>query len=402
VIEFDTNQLRVELVELKSVSTALGGSISVVDSDRSTKAREVYRRIAVPQAVARAFRERHKNSKYINPVWTAVIYYNNLVVALERHPLGAAGSITEVDENGKTHMWQPECMKNIDRIIAPLIDPKPNDWFFDGRYVYTFTSGSADAAVRGGEFLSSDKKFRAVEVEAIALHQLHNADKLVVEPRTCVAYVANNGEYALTPPIWKDVRTVGTKKTREDNEADDETDSFTFDKINEVLKVNLNFALSAAKTLSEHWGFEAIEPLNLPELMVRLRTVNLPGVSTSVKATYDCGMPFTTAMAWLMGYQRRAKSMDELLAVRALFKYLTSTGLFYGRMFQHAAVYRAGMSEEDIPMLTKDEAVHKMSKNFIELNKARTEEVLDRIRRRRGSTESATGNVVAGLMTEND
>lgn len=402
MIEFKPDQIRVDLVELKSVTTAGGGSISVVDPNRSTAKKEVYTRIPVPMAVARQFKERHKTSKYINPVWTAVVYYETLVIALERHPLGAAGSATMTDEDGNVHIWTPECQRNIDSIVRTVINQGNRKWYFDGRYVYTFTDDEAMAAIQG-DHLSSDGRFRAIEVEALPLHFVNDGEKLIVGDRTCVAYIAGNGQFAITPPIWKDVRTVGRKQTQQDNNDDEEEVTYPFDNLNEHLNVNLNFALRAAKDLSEHWGLDAIEAVNLPQLMLNLKTVNLPSVPKDVKSTYDCGMSFTHAFAWLMGYQRRVSSLDELLAVRGLLKYLTQKGLYYGRMFNHTAVYRAGMGDENVPLLSKEQA-REAVKNLS------TSEILDRIAARRelakqrksGSSERAVGNVVGGLMTETE
>jgi hypothetical protein len=395
----------VEIVELKAVTTALGGSISVVDEARSTDRREVYKRIPVPVAIARAFRARHKISKYINPVITAVVYYDDLVIALERHPLGALGTAVSHNAEGERIVWTPECQKNLEEhVIKPIAEASDREWYFDGRYIYTFGRLTHTNAVYEGDYLTADGKFRSVVVNAIAVHQLQNAEKLAIQERTAVAFVAKNGQFAITPPIWKDVRSVGAKKTEEHTkDDDDETRSYTFDRINDHLKVNLNFSLQSAKVLSAIWGFEVIEALQLPSLMIRLKTVNLPNIPNEVKSTYATGMTFTHAFAWLMGYQRRVQNMDELLAVRSLFKYLTTTGIFYGRMFEHAAVYRAGKDETDVPMMTKDEAYANVQNLSSTQLLARIQERRENQRTRRGGgRERAVGNAVAGLLTEDD
>ena len=48
MIKFDINLLTTEIVYLKSITTALGGSISVIDQDKSTDKKEVLKRIDTP------------------------------------------------------------------------------------------------------------------------------------------------------------------------------------------------------------------------------------------------------------------------------------------------------------------------------------------------------------------
>ena len=99
MIKFDANKLRIETHELKQCTTALGGSIRVVDEERSTEDNEVYKRIPVPLAVVRQFKNEHKRSKYLKPVVTAVTFYEDRVISLERHPNGCNGQKMERVQN---------------------------------------------------------------------------------------------------------------------------------------------------------------------------------------------------------------------------------------------------------------------------------------------------------------
>ena len=92
MIPFQIEQMYVEHVYLKSVTTALGGSISIVDDERSTDAKEVYKKVKAPMAVVRKFvADNKKVSRYLKPVLTAVTFYGDHVVALERHPYNRDG-----------------------------------------------------------------------------------------------------------------------------------------------------------------------------------------------------------------------------------------------------------------------------------------------------------------------
>ena len=378
MIEFDINKLRVETYKVKALTTALGGSISVLDEEASTDDREVFHRIRVPMSVVRAFQVRHKTMKYIRPCLVAVAFYGDRAISIERHPAGCmgemyarrqgvAGNLEEarkvLDETVYANMeatmerWIPVLESNIEKVIRPLIE-QGEKWYFDGRYIFSFNKSTAEQAVRAGDFLSKDGRFRCVDVDAIGLHKLDDKTKLDPVDRTCLAYVAANGQFAISPPIWKDAKAVGqakikgAEKVRSKGERD-----FSFDSVDEFCAVNISFALKAAAQLSKEFGFEAIEPLNLPSLMIRLNTVNLPKVASEVKDTFDSGMTFTHALAWLLGFARRCENLDTYATIRALLKYLTSNGLFFKSAFDPVNIFKEGVTLDDIPHLSKKEAL---------------------------------------------
>ena len=359
MITFDINKLRVETYKVKALTTALGGSISVLDEEASTDQKEVYHRIKVPMSVIRAFQVRHKTMKYIRPVLVAVAFYENRAIAVERHPAGCMGERWEWTDAAErvTKQWIPAIRHNIEKKINPVLE-KGGKWYFDGRYIFTFDNMTAKEAVLKGERLSKDGRFRCVEVDAIGLHKLDDGSKIDVTNRTCLAYVAKNGQYAISPPIWKDARAVGQAKVKGVNSSRGEGErDFQFDSVDGYCAVNISFALKAAKELSKEFGFEAIEPLDLPGLMVRLNTVNLPKVPSEVKDTFDSGMKFTHALAWLLGFARRCNDLDTYASIRSMLKYLTANGLFLKSAFDPANIFKAGHDLNSIPVLSKDEAL---------------------------------------------
>src|SRR5271166_197109 len=112
MIAFTPNKIKFEFVQMKSITTAMGGSISIVDK----KARGGIRRISVPMALARDLIMRHKKtSKYLNPVYTCLVRYGDHVVAAERHPLGAMGALT-FNEKGVSKTWEPALKQNWEMI----------------------------------------------------------------------------------------------------------------------------------------------------------------------------------------------------------------------------------------------------------------------------------------------
>ena len=399
MIKFKADMVRIEIYQMKSCTTALGGSIRVVDEEASTPEKEEIRRIPVPLAVARQFKVRYNTVKYIQPVLVAAVYYGDSIISLERHPLGCMGARYSEGLDGTMKEWTPQSKIDIENNILPMLrgTNAKHDWYFDGRYMFNLGM-KADEAVNRGTYLTRDGKFRIIEVQAIALHELGGDSwKLEAVDRTCLAYKAANGRHAISPPIWKDVSGVGRAKIAkngyesEENMTERELD---FDKVDSACAVNISFALKAAADLSEHFGFDAIEPLDLPTLMLRLNTVNLPKVPKEVKATFDSGMKFTHALAWLLGYAGRADTMESYATVRALLKYLTSKGLFFRDAFSAKRIYKKGVDINDIPLRNKDEAIQAAQKLTLE-------DQLE-ILKNRSNRAGREGNVIGGVLINDE
>jgi len=280
---------------------------------------------------------------------------------------------------------------NIDQYIKPLFKNSDQDWYFDGKFMYNFAA-DLDSAVRGGTFLTQPGNFRAVEVTSIQLSNIHSREKLEPSERTCLAYVAGNGQYSITPPIWKQLADVGNSALRRADSDEEQEDNYRFDAIDQHLAVNLAFALKAGQVIGSLFTHEEIEPLQLPELMIRLNTVNLPKISSKVKSTYDIGMTFTQAMAWLIGMSNRINTLDSHMAIRSIVKYLTTKGIFRKNMFDKTAVFKAGHTLESVELISKDDALKAASS-------LSANEMMDRLRdnisRRRQANE---GQIVGALF----
>jgi len=349
MIPFQIELLRVDHVMIKSVTTALGGAIMIVDEARSTENNEVYKRVNVPMAVVRQFvKANNKISRYLSPVLSAITFYGNHAVALERHPSGRA------DE------WVSTSERNLDSHI--MNQTATGDWYIDGTYIYSFSQLNLNSAER----LSADGKFKSVNVQALKLANI-NTDKVrQTEERTCLLYTTANGQTAMSPPIWKQLDGVGKGIL---GQCDDDDTTVTtdaigivagnhqFDRINELLAVNLSFAMLSGKKIADVFGYDSIEPLGLDELMIQLKTVNLPRVPKAVKQTFDIGMPFTHAIAWLLGLTARTETLESYVVLRSLLKYLTTKGIYRRNSFTPDAVYMKNHSGDDVPFLSTDQAL---------------------------------------------
>ena len=363
MIRFDTTKLNVEIVQLKSVTTSLGGSITVVDETKSTEAKEVTKRIIVPMAVARQFiQDTKKITKYLKPVFTAIVRYDDHIVAMERHPLAGLGELETEGLFGKKR-WEPACEVNLDTLVKPMIESSDKEWYFDGRYAYSFDSGTVERAVGEADNLTRDGQFRKVATTSIDLQNLAKTEKIAPSTRSCMAFVASSGELAVSPPIWKNISDIGSSKLDKGSSDDDEdglddedveitvNNRFTFDTVNSAFNVNLNFVLKAGQEIGQAFGYEYVEPLQLSRLMVELRTVNLPNVPKQIKATYDSGLPFTHVLAWLIGMSRKADTLETYVIMRSLMKYLTKKGIFKANTFNADQVFKVGQTVVDVPLM---------------------------------------------------
>lgn len=391
MIKFDLNKIRIDIVNLKSCTAALGGSVRVLDEKRTAMTgKEVFSKINVPMALIRTFKLRHKTSTYLRPVVTALVYYENQVVAIERHPLGTIGTKVSDGLFGE-RTWTPDCESNLSRFIEPLV--QRGDWFFDGKYIYHFDR-PLNQCVSEGKFLTETGNFRTVEVSAIQLSNLDDRTKLEPSIRTCLAFVVKNGQYAVTPPIWKDLGNVGSSSlASKNNESKDGgveyAPTFQFSEIDSQLCVNLSFALKAGKEVGELFGHESVDPLMLPELMIKLDTVNLPNIPSSVKQTFAVGMKFTHAMAWLIGLTARSNTLDGFLVLRSLLKYLTTKGIFRADMFVPNHVFTAGNDLTTIPLISINQAKENVSNLSID-------ELIKTIRANANSRKKTNGNGPVG------
>lgn len=394
MIKYDPNLVSIQIVRLKTVTTALGGSITIVDDKKSSDTLEVIKRVECPLSIARAFIQRHKKvTKYLVPVLTAIVRYDDKIISLERHPLGTFGQLEGEGLNDQIVTWTPDSELNLSKYVNEFITNSNKEWYFDGRYIYSFNNQDINLMLNDAQRMSNDGFFRKLDVTSIDTQVLSQSDKLEPSNRTCVAFVSSNGQYSISPPIWKDVSSVGNTK------MDDDTNlTYNFDAIDERMSVNLNFALSAGKQIGELFGYDSIQPLQLPRLMIELHTVNLPNVQQQVKATYDIGLSFTHTFAWLLGLLNQSNNLDTFIAMRSLMKYLTKRGIFRKDSFRQKNIFQEHKSIHDIEVRPIQEIIDendfsKLSLGSI-INKAKSKQ------RSNNNSPSEGLQIISGLMSE--
>ena len=346
MINFDISKIEIKNVYLKMVTRSSGGTMRILDTVNSTATEEKFINVPVPVHVVDSFKNTYM-PKYLKPILTSVCYYDGIIIALQPHPLGNIGK-EKIQTLFGVRYWK----SNIEHNIAKTLDPdtRVGNWFIDGTVVYRFDQKKEPTN------LSKDGKFQALAVECFRLTDL-SFSKIELSPRMCIAFSACNGQNIISPPVWRSLDSVGKKKM-EDGANDDAVvlglNEHTFDKVDRVLAVNLNFALHASKTLIENFGYDSIEPLRLDDLMVSLKTVNLPNIDSSIKNTHEIGLKFTHAMAWLIGLGAREMTLESLSALRGMLRYLTQRGIVHRTALAKTSVFRKGMDMSSVELTTVD------------------------------------------------
>jgi len=94
--------------------------------------------------------------------------------------------------------------------------------------------------------------------------------------------------------------------------------------------------------------------------------VNLPNQPKHIKRTFDIGMPFTHAMAWLIGLGNRTQTLQSYRTIRSLLKFLTTQGVFFKQSLSEPALFQENMSYDNVPRLTPEELTEQISDKSIQ------------------------------------
>lgn len=344
LITFDPSKLRFEKVKIKTATTALGGSIRVLDEKAFEKTgKESFIRYDAPMAVVRDFLVRNHYPKFLHPAEASLTFYEDRILTIELAPRTQNNERVTEGLFGERE-WISQAEVNWQTARRP--EMSDGLWYFDGVYAYTFNNPNLRNVIEQSIPLSDNNMFRETQVFALNLTRLNAGaytlakskkkkraieDQFELEERSAIAFVCGE-DYVISPPIW---RTLGSEKwTSTRNKAIDEREdgifdsSAAFDSIDQKFFVSLSFVLAAGADIAREFGYEAIAPLQLPKLMIQLKTVNLPNVAKEIKNTFDAGITFSQAMAWLLGLLYRASTNDQVFAVRRMMKYLSTRGIY--------------------------------------------------------------------------
>lgn len=341
MIKFNPELLRVEYAALSHITTALKGSMRLVESDENGD--DVETRVKIPFAVARNWKETYAISKYLVPIPVAVVYYGDMVVMVEKGPA------------------LPEHIRKDRALSTSLLGDKPftadveesvnhikkltqtGNWCTDGFSIYEMPNDLESDFKTRGVPLTADHTLRALDVDIIRFSELRMMSSVQnPSPHTMICVANQDGKVFATPPIFKNIAEMrqsdlGIKKPKK-GESVPVDQMYRLDLIDKNFDVNLEFALSAGNTVGNNFGYKAVSPLHLEKLMLALTTVNLPNIKKSVRATFPIGLTFLQAYAWLTGLASTTTDLQKLIDMRALLKMLCTKGIFKKNVIER--VYR--------------------------------------------------------------
>jgi hypothetical protein len=307
----------------------LHGYLHIIDESITEKEKTIKQEC--PNTLLRAFKNIYKTTVFAIPQECCVMTYEGVIIAIEK---SAINERYFEGIGGELKLWTPNIIHVFERILEEIND----NWYIDGSYLYSFTNEEIK--------LTDDGKFKALPVTAYALNFIGFNSELLKETRHCLKFTSASGIYVTTPPIWKSLTAISKSKT----DSEEVTALSKFDKMDEQVLVNLQFAISSGIALTRTFGYQVIEPLQLPKIMAQLKTINLQSLTSECKQTFDIGMTFTQTCAWLMGLSRNAKTFSEMMVIRRLLRYLTTNGNYSRTKLKQV------VEAVEVPLLTIDQA----------------------------------------------
>jgi hypothetical protein len=254
------------------------------------------------------------------PAEFCLMMYEGLVVSLEKAAINERYVITS---DGDMVEWQPLMISRVDNVLAKC--RVEYEYYFDGSYIYTF-GDSIPYKLRFGRKMTDDGKFVSVDVSASNLSNVLS-DINPFGRRNCLGYIASNGSYAVTSPLWATLVNIGENNMKKAT-MEIKGGMTQFDKVDRNMIVSLQFAIYSGKMLSKVFGYHSLDFLQLPKLMIQLNTVNLPNVPVDIRNTFDIGIPFTQCMAHLLGLLRKCETLEEVCMMNKVIKYLSTKGIY--------------------------------------------------------------------------
>ena len=310
LIKFDKDKLEYRKVKLKSINASNG--YVVLDDGKRLE--------CTSSLVSTIYKNIYGMTSFTIPAEFCLMMYEGLVVSLEKAAINERYVITS---NGDMVEWQPLMISRVDNVLAKC--RVEYEYYFDGSYIYTF-GDSIPYKLRFGRKMTDDGKFVSVDVSASNLSNVLS-DINPFGRRNCLGYIASNGSYAVTSPLWATLVNIGENNMKKAT-MEIKGGMTQFDKVDRNMIVSLQFAIYSGKMLSKVFGYHSLDFLQLPKLMIQLNTVNLPNVPVDIRNTFDIGIPFTQCMAHLLGLLRKCETLEEVCMMNKVIKYLSTKGIY--------------------------------------------------------------------------
>ena len=265
----------------------------------------------LPVSVARLMRIKlHNVTKFIEDYPCCLAFVGDRIVAMD----------VAVGKDLKMYQEFGEWISMLDKRQS-LIDQLDDSWMWDGQYAYRCV----------GEVRQiGDSNLGTIECRAFNMYRLSEEKTDVIEHLSAMCYRNPvTGEWVKTSPVTRNsggfIQVTGdvSKFNRNDQFIDS---SEGLEKLDQLVFVNIRFVNYASRALSARFGFESIEPLGLPLLMIEHRTFNVGGLDLSVQMSSPAPIRFTHAVAWLIGLFTKVETLEDMIAIKQAFKMLLTKG----------------------------------------------------------------------------
>lgn len=303
---FNKDSLRIEYVTLLALSKAtIDPNVQFRDEEGLTH------KMQIPVSVARIVRSRLKSvSRFPAGYPAALAFVDGRIVAMD---VAVGKSYKMFKELGE---WI-SCLEPR----AEALNAIEGEWLWDGQYAYRY---DGDVKQMG------QTNFGNIDTRVFNLYRLGEEKGDLIENLVALCFRnPTTKEWIKTTPLTRHsgafLQITGDvdKFNKMDHFVDEDE---TFLQIDSNVFPNLRFVTYAAKALSRQFGYESVEPLGLPILMMEHQTFNIGGLPTEMQAASAAPMAFSCALAWMIGFNSKVESLDDLIAIKASTKMLLTKG----------------------------------------------------------------------------
>lgn len=303
---FNKESLHIEYVELLSLSKAtIDPNVQFRDAAGQTH------KMQIPVSVARIVRGRLKSvSRFPAGYPAALAFVDGRIVSMDVAVGKAYKMYKDLGE------WI-SCLETRKELLNAI----EGEWLWDGQYAYRFVG---DVKPMG------QTNFGNIDTRVFNLYRLGEEKGDLIENLVALCFRnPKTQEWVKTTPLTRHSGaflqiTGDVDKFNKMDQFVDEDEAFL--EIDSNVFPNIRFVNYAAKALSRQFGYESVEPLGLPILMMEHQTFNIGGLPTEMQAASAAPMSFSCALAWMIGFNQQVESLDDLIAIKSSTKMLLTKG----------------------------------------------------------------------------
>lgn len=306
MFKFDKSKFSIEYVGLKSLSKAtIDPTITFIDS------KGIQHKLSIPTSVARIARNRlHGVSRFTTAYPACVMMVDGKVTSLD---VAVAKDYKMFIEFGE---WI-SVLETREEVVRAFTD----DMLWDGQYVYSEVGEVAQ---------TGDTNFGTQELRAFNMYKLGEPDCPTFRQLAALCFMNPlTKKWVKTGPVTR--HSSNMLQITGDVDTIDRHDTFMdadcpIEEMDRKVFVNMRFVNYSARVLARQFGYDTIEPLGLPLLMIEHRTFNLGSLEIPVQVTSPAPMSFSNALAWVVGLIMRVNTIDDLITVKQTMKMLLTKG----------------------------------------------------------------------------